>query len=46
MRLTLIGMSEGTFHPLSFLEKIFSAEFFIKNFQTFLEVKIDINRIN
>ena len=44
--LTLIGMREGTFHPLSFLDQIFVIWFFIKTFQTFLEVKIDINRVN
>ena len=44
--LTLIGMRQGTFHPFSFLDHIFSADFFIKNFQTFLEVKIDTNRVN
>ena len=28
--LTLIGMREGTFHPLSFLDKILSADFLSK----------------
>ena len=37
--LTLISMRQGTFHPLSFLDQIL-------NFQTVLEVKIDINRVN
>ena len=48
--LTLIGMicmKQGTSPPpLSFLDRILSAEFLSKNFQTFLEVKIDINRVN
>ena len=45
--LTLIGMRQGTFIPLSFLDWIFSTYLIlIKNFQTFLKVKIDINRIN
>ena len=39
-----------TFISLSFLDQIFSAEFnsklFIKKFQTFLEVEIDINQVN
>ena len=37
--LTLIGMRGDTFISLSFLDQILSAELFIKNFQTFLEVK-------
>ena len=37
--LTLIGMRQGTFHFLSFLDQIFVSWIFIKNFQT-LEVKI------
>ena len=41
--LTLIDMRQGTFH--SFLDHIFSADFFIKKFQTFLEVKIDVTPI-
>ena len=36
----------STFITFSFLNLILSAEFFIKNFQTFWEVKIDINRVN
>ena len=43
--LTLIGMREGTFIPLYFLDWILSAEFLLK-FPNFLEVKIDINRVN
>ena len=43
--LTLIGMTEGTFHPLSFLDQILSAEFLSKN-SKLLEVKIDINSVN
>ena len=34
--LTLIGMRQGTFHHLSFLEQIFGSWMFIKNFQTIL----------
>ena len=44
--LTLIGMRGDTFISLSFLDQILSVEFFIKNFQPILEVKIDINWIN
>ena len=33
----------GTFNPLLFLDQIFGSWIFIKNFQTFLEVKIGIN---
>ena len=44
--LTQIGMRQGTFHPLSFLEQIFGSWIFIKSFKTFFEVKIDINRVN
>ena len=40
--LTLIGMRGDTFISLSFLDQILPAEFFNKNFQIFLEVKIDI----
>ena len=39
--LTLIGMREGAFHPLSFLDQNLSAE----NFKKKLEVKIDINQV-
>ena len=42
--LTLNGMREGTFPPLSFLDQILSAEFLSKNSK--LGEKIDINRIN
>ena len=37
-------MEGDTFIPLFPLDQIMSAEF-LKNFQTFLEVQIDINRI-
>ena len=46
LELTLIGMWEGTFHHLSFLDQIFSAEFLSKKFRVFFELKIDINRAN
>ena len=42
--LTLIGMREYTFHPLSFFGSDFDC--WVKNFQPFLEVKIDINGVN
>ena len=38
-------MREGPFHPRHFWIG-FCQLIFIKNFQTFLEVKIDINRVN
>jgi hypothetical protein len=41
--LILIGMRQGTFHPLSFLDQTLSAEFLTKKFQIFFEVKIRIN---
>ena len=41
--LTLIGMRQCTFNPLSFLDLIFGIWFFFKKFQKNLEVKIDIN---
>ena len=41
--LALIGMREGTFLPLSLLDRTWIS---IKNFQTFLKVKIDINRVD
>ena len=44
--LTLIGMREGTFHPLSFLDQILSAEFLSNISKLFWEVKIDNNRVN
>ena len=34
-RLTLIGMRQGTFHPLSFLDQTLSAEILPKNFKLF-----------
>ena len=37
--LTLSGTGQDIFIPLSLLDQILSAEFFVKNFQTFLEVK-------
>ena len=39
-------MREGTFHPLSFFDQIFVSLILIKNFQIFLELKIDINLFN
>ena len=39
-------MREGTCHHLSFLDQILLADFFIKSFGTFWEVKIGINRAN
>ena len=33
--LNVIGIREGTFHPLSFLDKIFWAEFFYQKFPNF-----------
>ena len=44
--LTLIGMREGTFHSPVFFGSDFVSWVFIKNFKTFLEVKIDIDRVN
>ena len=41
--LTLIGMRQGGFTPLIILGLIFGSWIFIKNYQTFLEVKIEIN---
>ena len=46
MGLTLIGMRQGTFTPLVILGLDFVSWIYIKNFQTFLEVKIDINWVN
>ena len=43
--LTLFGTGGDTFIPLSFLDQILSADFFFKNFQTFFELKFDINRV-
>ena len=44
--LSLIGMRQGTFHPLVLFGSGFVSWIIIKSFQTFLEVKIDINWIN
>ena len=44
--LTLIGMRQGTFTSLVILGLDFVSWICIKNFQTFLEVKIDIKRVN
>ena len=44
--LALIGMRGDFFHPLVLFGTDFVCLIFIKNFQTFLEVKIDINWIN
>ena len=44
--LTLIGMRQGEFTPLIIFGLDFVSLIFIKNFQTFLEVKIEINRDN
>ena len=41
--LTLIGMRQGGFTPLIIFGLDFVSWIFIKNFQTFLEVKIEIN---
>ena len=43
---TLIGMRQSIFTPLVILGLDFVSWIWIKNFQTFLEVKIDINRVN
>ena len=42
--LTLIGMRGDIF--ISFFAQILSGLIFIKNFQTFLKIKIDINRVD
>ena len=39
------GTGEVIFIPLSLLDQILSADFFFINFQTFLEVKIEINQL-
>ena len=44
--LTLIGMRQGGFTSLVILGLDFVSWIFIKNFQTFLEVKIQINQDN
>ena len=43
---TLFGMGGDTFIPLSFLDWILSAKFISKISKLFLEVKIDINRVD
>ena len=43
--LNLFNTEGDTFIPIFFLDRILSADFFFKNSQTFLEVKIDINRV-
>ena len=43
--LTLISMSKGRFIPLIIFGLDFVSLIFIKNFKTFLEVKIEINQI-
>ena len=44
--LTLIGMRQGGYTPLIVFGLDFVSWIFIKNFQTFLEVKIEINQDN
>ena len=44
--LTLIGMRQSGFTPLIIFGLDFVSWIFIKNFQTFLEVKIEINQDN
>ena len=44
--LTLIGMRQGGFTPLIIFRLDFVSLIFFKNFQTFLEVKIGVNRDN
>ena len=44
--LALIGMRKGNFTPLEILGLDFVRRICIKNFQTFLEVKIKINWAN
>ena len=46
LKLTLIGMREGTFYPLVLFGPDFVSWIFIKNSRKILEVKIDINRVN
>jgi hypothetical protein len=43
---TLIGMRGNNFISLFVLEHILRADFLSKNFQTFLEMKIDINWVS
>ena len=40
-----IDMRQDTFTPLFFLDMILSVKFELKDFQTFLKVKIDINQV-
>ena len=44
--LTLIGMRQGTLNPHVILGLDFVSWICIKNFQIFLEVKIEINQVN
>jgi hypothetical protein len=44
--LNLIGMRQGGFTSIIILGLDFVSWLFIKNFETFLEVKIEINRDN
>ena len=41
--LTLSGTGQGTFTLMSLIDQILSADFFFKNFQMCLDVKIEIN---
>ena len=41
----LVWHGIGYFTLLNLLDQILSADFFFKNFQTFLEVKIEINQV-
>ena len=43
--LTLSGTEEGTFTLMFLFDQILSADFFFKDFQTLLEVKIEINQV-
>ena len=45
-KLTLFGMRGDTFISLSILDQILSANFFIKNLQTFWEVETGIIWVN
>ena len=42
---TLIGMRQGTFHPLSFLDQDVSTDFLSQILNKKLEVRIEINQI-
>ena len=46
LEFTLIGMRQGGFTPLMIFGLDFVSWIFDKNFQTFLELKIEINRDN